>query len=941
MIRNVLTVACLHCFAALLHTDNTVDYLRDVKPVLKQRCYSCHGALKQEAGLRLDTAELMRRGNDGGPVVEPGDAEGSLLLAMVTGEFGTRMPPEGEPLSEKEIELLKGWIAQGAEGPADEKPEPEPRDHWAFRVPVRPTVPQISESGWVRNPLDALIAAEHREHGLVPSPPAEKHVLLRRVYLDLIGLPPTRQQLHAFLEDTTSDAYEKVVDRLLASPQYGERWGRHWMDVWRYSDWYGRRGQNDVRNSYPHIWRWRDWIVRSLNEDKGYDRMVMEMLAADEIAPAEDDAVVATGFIARNWYKLNYNIWMKDLVEHTGKAFLGLTLNCALCHDHKYDPISQKEYFQFRAFFEPLELRQDRVPGLPDPGPFQKYIYGSSLKPLEAGLVRVFDERPDAETYMIVLGDERNRREGVPPVSPGAPAAFGGDRLAIEPVDLPPHAYYPGLKPWIQQAQLAEHEASVAVAVSGLAEAKRGLSDAIVQLAAANAAQHPGDDTDESLAISDATKTALAQLDKAESIFRGAEARRATGDARLKSLRARIAADNAKYNEAPGDVTELSTLASTAERQAAWREAQETLVKAERSLVKAKQKAAADAKEGGAVENADKRVKEARDALATAKKAVEAVGSEYTPLGPVYPARSTGRRTALARWITSRKNPLTARVAVNHIWMRHFGSPLVETVFDFGRNGKAPSHPELLDWLAVEFMEGGWNMKALHRLMVTSNTYRMQSKAGDNSESTAPAGPDNRYYWRMNPRRMEAEVVRDSVLFAAGQLDQTLGGPEVDQTQGQDSNRRSMYFSHHLETRVKLLEIFDAANPAECYRRTETVVPQQALAMTNSRFLSNESRLLARRLWQNLDTPQAVTAESSFVVATFEQVISRAPSDEEQSTCEAFLAKQRELYLASDLKARATEGTDGWVPPAADPAMRARESLVRALFNHNDFVTIR
>jgi hypothetical protein len=221
--------------------------------------------------------------------------------------------------------------------------------------PERPAVPALRDASWVREPIDAFLAAGHERRGLVPLPPAEPHVLLRRLYLDLTGLPPTREQLREFLADPSEAAYVRVVDRLLASPQYGERWARHWMDVWRYSDWYGRRAVPDVLNSYAMIWRWRDWIVRSLNEDRGYDRMVREMLAADELAPADDANLAATGFLVRNFYRWNYNSWMKDNVEHTGKAFLGLTFNCAHCHDHKYDPIRHEDYFALRAVFEPLE----------------------------------------------------------------------------------------------------------------------------------------------------------------------------------------------------------------------------------------------------------------------------------------------------------------------------------------------------------------------------------------------------------------------------------------------------------------------------------------------------------------------------------------------------------------------------------------------------------
>ncbi|HTI51869.1 MAG TPA: DUF1549 domain-containing protein, partial [Planctomycetaceae bacterium] len=281
--RWVLFFVCLSLpqFAAAAESDDGVDYVQDVKPILSRRCYACHGALKQKNGLRLDTAALAQQGGDGGPAVVAGKSAESLLIDAITGANGVpKMPPEGEPLKPEEIETLRKWIEQGAKAPAEKTPE-DPAKHWSYQLPVRPAVPSVTKRAWVRNPIDAFIAAEHEKRGLTPSPAAPKHLLLRRVHLDLIGLPPTSDEVSAFLADESSDAYDRVVDRLLESPHYGERWGRHWMDVWRYSDWDGYGAE--VRESQPHIWRWRDWIIESLNADKPYDRMIVEMLAGDEV----------------------------------------------------------------------------------------------------------------------------------------------------------------------------------------------------------------------------------------------------------------------------------------------------------------------------------------------------------------------------------------------------------------------------------------------------------------------------------------------------------------------------------------------------------------------------------------------------------------------------------------------------------------------------------
>jgi hypothetical protein len=611
----------------------------------------------------------------------------------------------------------------------------------------------------------------------------------------------------------------------------------------------------DVWNSAPQVWRWRDWIVDSLNADAGYDRLVQHMLAADEIAPGDQRAVVATGYLVRSWYALNPNQWMRDLVEHTGKAFLGLTLNCCHCHDHKYDPLSQEEYFRFRAFFEPLGLRQDRVRGEADPGPFQKYNYSTLRKVVQLGRVTAFDEQPDAKTWMYHLGDERDRVKGKPAVTPGAPAFLGGARLKIEPVDLPPFVVSPGLRPFVREEELARAEKELAAA----------------RAAPANAAR----------------------LKRAE--------------AALASLRARIAADSARASK---DGERLARAASKAERAAALAAAEEAVALAElaRARAPASARKVAEAKLAAA--------RRTRDA---AHKALAGDSTKYTPLGPTYPSRSTGRRKALALWLTDPANPLPARVAVNHVWRWHFGRPLVETVADFGRNGKPPSHPELLDWLAAEFVESGWSLKHLHRLIVTSDAYRRHSAAGALA-ANLKADPEDRWLWRFPRRRVEAEVVRDCLLAVAGELDQTMGGQPLDNREAETARRRSLYLTIHPEEggRPRFLELFDAPDPCDCYRRTESVMPQQALALTNSALVQRLSGGLARALLAEVAARPAEEQRAALVRAAFARVLSRAPTAREQALCESFLAR-----------------------PGPPGLPRAAEGLVRALFSHDDFLTIR
>jgi mono/diheme cytochrome c family protein len=344
-----------------------VDYSTQVKPLLRSRCYACHGALQQQGGLRLDTGRSILLGGDSGPAVAPRTVEESLLMDRVAAvDIADRMPPEheGEALTAGQIALLLAWVAAGASSPPDEQPEADPRDHWAFRPLVRPPIPEVQRGQWVRNPIDAFVAGQHEQLGLRPQTEASRLVLLRRLSLDLIGLPPTADQIAAIQGDAPPDWYGQAVERLLDDPRHGERWARHWMDVWRYSDWWGLGDQ--LRNSQKHIWHWRDWIVESLNADMPYDEMVRLMLAADELHPNDLDKLRATGYLARNYWLFNRPKWMEETVEHVSKGFLGLTMNCARCHDHKYDPFVQADFYRLRAFFEPYHVRVDLVPGEAD-----------------------------------------------------------------------------------------------------------------------------------------------------------------------------------------------------------------------------------------------------------------------------------------------------------------------------------------------------------------------------------------------------------------------------------------------------------------------------------------------------------------------------------------------------------------------------------------------
>jgi len=747
-----------------------------------------------------------------------------------------------------------------------------------FQPVKRPAVPGVKNPSWIRNPIDAFVAEQHEKQGLKPRPGASKAILLRRVYLDLVGLPPTPEQLHAFLNDPSADAYERVVDQLLRSPQYGEAQARHWMDVWRYSDWAGYG--NEVRDSQPHIWRWRDWIVESLNADKGYDQLVREMLAGDEIAPDEPNTLRATGFLVRNWYKFSRDIVLDRMVEHTSKAFLGVTINCAKCHDHMYDPIPQTDFYAFRAIFAPHDIRIDRLPGQPDT---QK-----------DGLVHVFDANPAAPTYLYVRGNEKDP-DTSKPIPPTVPASLRGPAFEIKPVSLPPAAFAPDSRDFVINETRTAYDAAIVAAGRALPPLRnRAVATLLAFDGWSLVARLPVLQQRAELQIVADLDVLIAELKR---------------DVFLTLLAVEAIDQNAK----PDEWKAAATKAGTVQREQAVAEAKKAVYLAKLAQWQPTAKGQP---------TPAKRLMDAEAALGKARiAAMMPPGPTFTPrAAKTYPPVSTGRRMALANWIVDEKNPLAARVAVNHLWLRRFGTGLVPTVFDFGKNGQPPTHPKLLDWLAVELMARHWSLKEIHRLIVTSATYRMDTA---HESASAARDADNRYLWRMNPRRMTAEQVRDSVLFVAGELDLTAGGPEIDHNAGMTVKRRSLYFRHAPEKQMTFLELFDAASPTECYKRSESVVPQQALALANSPLTQAQSRVLARKLSaKNAD-------DAGFVTAAFETVLSRPVTADEREVCTKFLIEQADLYASKKLA------------PSVDPKMRARESLVHVLMNHNDFVTVR
>lgn len=966
--------------------EATDSYVKDVRPLLERRCFSCHGALQQKGGLRLDTATAIRAGGDSGPSVDLKNPQASVLLQrVIESDPAARMPADGPPLSEAEVVALQAWIAAGAIGPADEVPQKDPREHWAYRPPVRPQLPADSPSG--TNPIDALLHTARQSKKLTVTPPVHKDLWLRRVTLDLTGLPPTRDELHAFRNDQTESAYESVIDRLLANSAHGERWARHWMDIWRYCDGYGR--PPEILFSNQHIWRWRDWIVDSLNAGMGYDRMVLAMLAGDELAPEDPDMLRATGYLARNWETFNRNKWMETTVEHTSRAFLGMTIQCARCHDHKYDPIAQTDYYRIRAIFEPHHVRVDRLPGQSDR---TKY-----------GLVRAFDDFLTAPTYLHIRGDQAQADTSVV-IQPGVPAAFGGT-FEVQPVALPEAAFNPDKREFVIQETRASANDAVTKATDELRTAREALQQSNQAQATADQALRDVEQALQSAAKPEDQAAARAKAISATEIL--AKARRAVVNAEHAQRRSEavvVAAEVARdalaavltvekledqgakeanptgWSDAAQNTVAVQRRQAIADAVVAELQAQQSvdqasvavdgliaamtdpkdeslkapLTKATTTLVEARAKLAAATKQRATAEN------ESAQPLTTEYKprALEfprgKIAFRDVPSTAPYSKTSTGRRLALARWITDRSNPLTARVAVNQIWTRHFGQPLVRSVYDFGLRTPQPIHHDLLDWLTVEFMDSGWNMKHLHKLIVMSQTYRLQSSSAVVDDPNVAIDPDNHYYWRMNPRRMEAEVIRDGLLLLSGRLDPTPGGPALPVAAADDGLRRTIYYQHSRDERMLFLTLFDAPSFDECYRRDETIVPQQAIAFLNSKLMFDRADDIAKAL----STKLGESGETEFVSAAFEQILGRSGTESELAV--AVDALQRLKTIEEPTMAPSNPAPNNSAPNGAvssnptgtaqapvqaqttsNPNERARAAFIHVLLNHNDFVSIR
>jgi hypothetical protein len=758
------------------------------------------------SGLDLRTRESILTGGEHGPAVTPGNPEKSRLYRAVAGIENPTMPP-GKKLTESDIAILRRWIEEGALMPEaagvsklkddetaaalakmEERPiTAEERDYWAFRSPVRHPLP----IGNARNPVDAFLRVALKAKGLKPSPAANRRTLIRRAYLDLTGLPPTPAQVNAFINDRSSDAFANVVDELLASPHYGERWGRHWLDVVRYAD----SGGFEYDRDRPNAWRYRDYVIRTFNQDKPYDRFVREQIAGDEIWPDSAEARIATGYLRLG---LENNLKneqtrldeLDDLVSTTANAFLGMTVGCARCHNHKFDPIPQKDYYRIQAVFAPARPHE----------------------------------------YPLVSDEEVKR--------------FQEEQKRITDLQAP-------FKEQLKQLEQPYRDRL-------LAEKKAKLPD-YIQLALRTPPEKR----------SEGQKLNANQVEKTLTV-----------DPK-EVLAALSAADFEKHKEISAKIKELEDQRPPQFAQAMAitepsREPRPTYFLFRGS----------PGQKGSVM-----------------KPGVLTVASKTEPLFEEPPAHAptSWRRRGFAEWLASAENPLTARVMVNRIWQQHFGEGLVRTPNNVGKMGERPTHPELLDWLATEFVRTGWSVKAMHRLILNSETYQMSSN--DIAANVAIDG-DNRYLWRMPRRRLEAESIRDSIMAIAGNLDRTVGGPAVlpyiDPALFQSSSkrtwngrpdsdpstwRRSVYVFSKRSIPLPLLDVFDKPDSVgSCARRNRSTIAPQALILMNNAFVLMEARIFAERLRKEAGADPAEQVDLAFQLA-----LGRKPTASELKESVAFL----------------------------------------------------
>lgn len=832
MIFRVGTLTAAVAIGGVAQEAGLDHFEKKIRPVLASQCYACHSksASAPQGGLLLDSAAGIRRGGNSGALLQPGDPERSLLLRAIRHTDKNLQMPPGKPLVSDAVADFEIWIRAGAPLPVDQSTEGKKQPAlWSLKRPELPALPAVEVSKWVRTDVDRFILNRLEAKGLAPSPEADKRALIRRASYDLTGLPPSAEEIEQFVRDASALAYERLIDRLLTSPGYGERWGRHWLDVARYAD-----SVNDSVNAgqrYPWSYTYRDWVIRALNDDLPYDQFVLYQLAADRVPLVDTRHLAALGFLSlgREFPK-SFPETVDDRIDAVTRGFLGFTVACARCHDHKYDPIPTKDYYSLYSIFSNIRQPKD----LPLISKTSADSAKQSLYQERLDRIRKFDDDYRIRRHAEMVAFFKTQ------AAEYVRAAKDADRLSN-----------PEIEELVRDRQLNLHV---------LNRWRKGMS---------SPADVPLEEFDQIYTEGDSNNT--------------------------RSIRVR-------YN---------TMLAQAAYDGVAPRAmAVEDLPKPEPTHVFIR----GNPNNPGAL---------------TPPRFLSSLGGDDAQV-----FRNGSGRLDLARAIVDPANPLTARVIVNRVWMHHFGFGLVRTPSDFGFRGDPPTHPELLDYLAVKFVESGWSLKKLHRLIMMSAAYR---QASADNESARKLDPENLLLWRMNRRRLEIESVRDSMLAAAGRLDLTSGGVPFALTAEPFVPRRSVYGFIERGRVPAMLNAFDFAPPDQhAPMRFVTTVPQQALFYLNSPFVAEQARHLATRA----DAP----SPAARIQKLYRFVFGRAPEARELQAGLKFLTDGAVVLLPSPAESAWQYGSgladsfapfpvfnsDRWQGGATLPAARAGKGFLRA-----------
>ncbi len=1032
------TVAAgLTVFGSLGAQSAKVDFTRDIQPILAKSCYGCHGPKLQMGGLRLDAKKLALAGGQSGKAIEPLKAANSTLYIRVAGIGDqARMPMGGKPLDPAQVKLLKAWIDEGAEWPEATGAEiTEIKKHWAYIPPKRPALPAVANSRWISNPIDTFILARLEKEGIAPSPEADRTTLLRRVSLDLIGLPPSIEEVDAFLKDKSKNAYEKQVDRLLASPHYGERWGRHWLDAARYAD-----SDGYEKDKMRQVWAYRDWVIKAFNRDLPFSQFVIDQIAGDLLPNATQDQLVATGFLRNSMINEEGGVdpeqfrmeAMFDRIDAIGKGVLGVTIQCAQCHNHKFDPLTQEEYYKIFAFlnnsheadiavYTPDEQMkraevfrrireveadvQHRNPDWQD----RMTAWETKVKSGQAAWTVVKPEVDDISTggqkylplkdgsflaqgyaptkhrvkmtvktdvqnitaFQLELLNDPNLPLGGPGRSTKGTGALTEFEVESAPVDDPAK---------ITKIKFARATADINLPETPL---EPMFDDKSKKRRVTGPIEFAIDGKDETAWGIDAGPGLRNQPRKA--VFTAAEPianpkgtvltfylKQNHGgwnsddnqNNNLGRIRLSItAAANAEADPLPKNVREILSIPADQRSPAQtatvftywrttgpeWKDANATIAE----LWKQHPEGAAQLVLQAREESRETHILTRGDFLKPTKQVNAGVPAFLNPL----PADAPPTRLTFARWLVARDAPTTARALVNRTWQTYFGTGLVSTVEDLGKQSETPSHPELLDWLAVEVMDRGWSMKALHRLIVTSATYKESSRM---TPEMYTRDPYNRLLARGPRFRVDAEIVRDIALSASGLLNPKIGGPSVfppapeflflppasygpkvwNTAKNEDRFRRALYTFRYRSIPYPMLQVFDAPNgDISCVRRSRSNTPLQALTTLNEPLFLESARALAMRTLQ-----EGGKTDAQRINYAVRRCMSRNPTEQETAELTRLLEKETKHFGDDGAKPWELATTDPTQPPVlpkgATPAQLAGWTAVsRVLLNLDETIT--